>query len=185
MVAEKLSTKVLKNWIMLWKRARARSVAKIRPITASGPLLTHHLLLKANLPARMEIIRYLLVFTGIYQKRFLVVKTPFWTEPWRESWDTQSSQLQMAETEPLLCLIPNRNLEGQVKEGTCLSVGEGEKAYFFFSHTPFQMLKLWSCAEPKRPPKVSWKMQMLFLPLPKLWTRVSRCAPRGQWASAQ
>lgn len=39
------------------------------------------------------------------------------------------------QTEPLLWLIPNRNLKGQVKEGSCLSVGEGEKAYFFFTDT--------------------------------------------------
>lgn len=185
MVAEKLSTKVLKNWIMLWKRARARSVAKIRPITASGPLLTHRLLLKANLPARMEIIRYLLVFTGIYQKRFLVVKTPFWTEPRRE--ELRYSELPAANGRDwaFTVLNPKQGFGGAGERGNLPFSGRRGKGLFFFSHTQFQMLKLWSRAEPKRPPKVSWKMQMLFLPLPKLWMRVSRCAPRGQWASAQ
>lgn len=45
--------------------------------------MAHHLLLKVNLLARMDIISDLLVFTGIYQKCFLVSKIQFWAEPQR------------------------------------------------------------------------------------------------------
>lgn len=136
MVAEKLSTKVLKNWIMLWKKARARSVAKIRPITASGPLLTHRLLLKANLPARMEIIRYLLIFTGIYQKRFLVVKTPFWTEPRRE--ELRYSELPAANGRDwaFTLLNPKQGFGGAGERGNLPFSGRrGKGLFFFFTYT--------------------------------------------------
>lgn len=178
-MAEKLSAKVLKNWIKLCKRGGARSVAKIRPIKASGPLLIHHLLSKANLPARMEIIRYLLVFTGIYQKHFLVVKTPFWTEPQRG--ELRYSELPAANGRDgaFTLVYPKQEFEGAGEGGNLPFSGRRGKGLFFL-HMPFQMLKLCPCAEPKRPSKVSCKMQMFLLPLPKLWTRVSRCALRGQ-----
>jgi len=82
LVAEKLSTEVSKKWGSV--KERARSVAKIRPVKVSGPLLAHRLILKENFSASMEIISCLLLFTGIYQKCFLVSKTRFWAEPQRE-----------------------------------------------------------------------------------------------------
>lgn len=69
-------------------------------------------MLKANLPVRMVITSYLLVFTGIYQKCFLVLKTPFWTEPQRE--ELRCSELSPANGRDQVSTLvnPKQEFEG-------------------------------------------------------------------------